>query len=309
MIWVNVPRHAPRFDRDQGGKRRREPVWSRTEEELVMSYPTVLLHMAIGLPNEARLASARYLAERFDALVIGSAACDPQPPASLEGIYPAEVIVADRGYASEKLGTAQAEFRRAFAGRENRIEWRSAFAPPAAWVAAQSRSADVVVTGAVKPELLADPNWRLDPGELVMRAGRPMLLVPEAGGGLGLRTVVVAWKDTREARRAVADALPLARLAERVLVVSVAEDDELGAHAGASDVVGWYHRHDIAAEARSLPPVPDAASQLKALALEEGASVIVAGAYGHSRTREWVFGGVTRDFMTQDTSQHLLLSH
>ena len=47
-----------------------------------MSYPTLLLHMAIGLPNEARLSSARYLAERFDALVIGSAACDPQPPAS-----------------------------------------------------------------------------------------------------------------------------------------------------------------------------------------------------------------------------------
>jgi nucleotide-binding universal stress UspA family protein len=128
-----------------------------------------------------------------------------------------------------------------------------------------------------------------------------MLLVPEAGLGLGLRTVVVAWKDTREARRAVADALPLARLAERVLIVSVAEDDE-EAHAGAADVVGWYHRHDIAAEERSLPLVSDPATQLKALALEEGANVIVAGAYGHSRTREWVFGGVTHDFMARETS-------
>lgn len=275
-----------------------------------MSCPTLLLHLAIGLPNEARLASARYLAERFDALVIGAAACDPQPPASFEGIYPPHVIVADRGYAREKLDAAQAEFRQAFAGREDRIEWRSAFAPPATWLAAQGRAADLVVTGAVKPELLADPSWRLDPGELVMRAGRPMLLVPEARGPLGLGTVLVAWKDTREARRAVADSLPLARLAERVLVVSVAEDDDAGAaHAGAADVVGWYHRHDIAAEMRALPLVTDPASQLRTLALDEGADVIVAGAYGHSRTREWVFGGVTHEFMTREASNHLMLSH
>ena len=84
---------------------------------------------------------------------------------------------------------------------------------------------------------------------------------------------------------------------------------EIEAHAGAADVVGWYHRHDIAAEERSLPLVSDPASQLKTLAVEEGASVIVAGAYGHSRTHEWVFGGVTHDFMTRGTSHHLLLSH
>jgi nucleotide-binding universal stress UspA family protein len=264
--------------------------------------------MAIGLSNEARLASARYLIERFDALVIGAAACDPQPPASLEGIYPADVVIADRAYAGEKLATAEAEFRQGFAGRESRIDWRSAFAPPAAWLAAQSRAADLVVTGAVKPELLADPNWRCDPGELVMRTGRPMLLVPEAGRALGLRTIVVGWKDTRESRRAVSDALPLARLAERVFVVSVAEGDE-AAHAGTADVVGWFHRHDISAEDLCRPLVSDPASQLRALALEEGANVVVAGAYGYSRTREWVLGGVTHDFLTRQSAHHLLLSH
>jgi nucleotide-binding universal stress UspA family protein len=274
-----------------------------------MPYPTLLLHMALGQANEARLASTRYLAERFDALVIGAAACDPQPPASVEGLYPPDVIVADRGYAQEQLETAEAEFRRGFAGRQNRIEWRGAFAPPAPYLAAQSRAADLVVTGAVKPELLADPNWRLDPAELVMRAGRPMLLVPEASGGLGLNTIIVGWKDNRESRRAVSDALPLARLAERVLVASVAEDDEADAHAGTGDVVGWFHRHDIAAEERRLPLVSDPASQLEKLAHEEGASVIVAGAYGHSRTREWILGGVTRDFMTRGSARHLLLAH
>jgi nucleotide-binding universal stress UspA family protein len=280
-----------------------------------MSYPTLLLHMAIGQSNEARVGSARYLAERFDALVVGAAACDPQPPASYEGIYPADVVVADRSYAREKLEAAEAEFRQGFAGREGRIEWRSAFAPPAAWLAAESRAADLVITGAVKPELLADPNWRLDPGDLVMRLGRPMLLVPEADGALGLRTIVVGWKDTRESRRAANDALPLARLAERVLVVSVAEGDEpephagTGDRAGTGDVVGWFRRHDIAADQLCLPLVSDAASQLRTVALEEGADVIIAGAYGRSRTREWILGGATREFMTRGSAHHLLLSH
>jgi nucleotide-binding universal stress UspA family protein len=275
-----------------------------------MSYLTLLLHMAIGQSNEARLSAARYLAERFDAFVIGAAACDPQPPASLEGIYPVGTIIADRGYAQERLEATEDEFRQAFGARESRIEWRSAFAPPAIYLAYQSRSADVVVTGAVRPELLADPNWLLDPGELVMRAGRPMLLAPEGRQDLDLRTIVVGWKDTREARRAVSDALPMARLADRILVASVAEGDEqTEARAGASDVVGWFHRHDIAAEERFLLLVSDPASQLKTLALEEGANVIVAGAYGHSRTREWILGGITHDFVTRQSTHHLLLSH
>ena len=266
--------------------------------------------MAIGQSNEARLSAARYLAERFDAFVIGAAACDPQPPASLEGIYPVGTIVADRSYAQERLDTTEDEFRQAFAARESRIEWRSAFAPPAVHLSDQGRSADLVVTGAVRPELLADPNWRLDPGELVMRAGRPMLLAPERRQDFDLRTIVVGWKDTRESRRAASDALPLARLAERVLVVSVAEDDQqLETSAGAADVVGWFHRHDVAAEERCLPLVSNPASQLKTLALEEGASVIVAGAYGHSRTREWILGGVTHEFITRESTHHLLLSH
>lgn len=275
-----------------------------------MSYPTLLLHMAIGQSNDARLAAVRYLSERFDAFVIGAAACDPQPPDSFDGIYPTGTIVADRIYAQEKLATLEDEFRQAFKARESRIEWRGAFAAPAVHLAGQSRSADLVVTGAVRPELLADPNWRLDPGELVMRAGRPMLLAPEGSQDLDLRTIVVGWKDTREARRAVSDALPLAHLAERVLVVSVAEDDEqLEAHAGTADVVGWFRRHDIAAEDRGLPLASDPAGQLRTLALEESATVIVAGAYGHGRTREWILGGVTHDFITRDSTHYLLLSH
>jgi nucleotide-binding universal stress UspA family protein len=275
-----------------------------------MLYPALLVHLGLGPPNEVRLATARQLAERFDATVIGAAACDPQPPPSYDGLYPPDVLIADRGYAEERLAAAEAEFRAAFRSRETRIEWRSAFAAPAGFVAAESRSADLVITGSIKPDLLSDPNWRLDPGDLVMRAGRPLLVTPEEDHPLVLDTLIVGWKDNRESRRAVADALPLARLAARILVVAVAEErGQDGRSAGTADVVAWLRRHGLTAEERTLPLVSGPASQLRTLALDEGAGVIVAGAYGHSRTREWILGGVTHDFLTRPTSAHLLLSH
>jgi hypothetical protein len=116
--------HAPPLiEIKVAGAGRRESMTDRGVG--LMSYLTLLLHMAIGQSNEARLSAARYLAERFDALVIGAAACDPQPPASLEGIYPVGTIVADRSYAQERLDTAEDEFRQAFKARENRIEWHA----------------------------------------------------------------------------------------------------------------------------------------------------------------------------------------
>lgn len=276
-----------------------------------MSYSTILVHLGIKETNTERLAVARDLAESFGSLVIGTAACDPEAPASYDGIYLADAIEADRRYAADRLTAAEAEFRQGFSGAKNEIEWRSAASPPGMHVARLCRAADLVITGAVEPEFLADPNWRLDAGDLVMRAGRPVLLVPRAAmGSLPARKVVVGWKDSREARRAVHDALPLARLAERVLVASIAEEsDEAEVRAGVSDVVAWFRRHGVGAEARSEPRISEPADQLRVLAEDEDADLIVAGGYGHSRMREWVLGGVTRDFLTRGGARYLLMSH
>ena len=250
------------------------------------------------------------MAERFDAFVIGTAACDPQPPAFIAGSFTSDMLEDQKRYAKERLEAAETRFREGFAGWESRIEWRGADLAPRMHVAKLSRSADLVITGAVEPDLLADPNWRLDPGDLVMQAGRPVLLVPDTVQSLEAKTIVIGWKDNRESRRAVRDALPLTRLAERVLVTSIAEEDEeLEARAGAADVVAWFRRHGVAAEDRCEPRISDAASQLRILAEDEDANLIVAGAYGHSRTHEWVFGGVTHDFLTRPTTRCLLMSH
>ena len=131
-----------------------------------------------------------------------------------------------------------------------------------------------------------------------MRAGRPVLIVPPAVRALDLSRVVVAWKDTREARRAVADALPLLARADRVTVVELAPPDRLDETAdGLENVTAWLARHGVEAEARALASGAGDARRLEAVVRELGGSLLVAGAYGHSRIHEWVFGGVTCDFL------------
>ena len=120
---------------------------------------------------------------------------------------------------------------------------------------------------------------------------------------------VVGWKDTRETRRAAFDALPLLKKAAHVAVVEIAAEEELAA-AGThlDDVVGWLKRHGVVVVSLAAPSTGDDATQLNAIAEEHGADVIVAGAYGHSRLREWVLGGVTRDLLLR-ADRCSLVSH
>jgi nucleotide-binding universal stress UspA family protein len=112
---------------------------------------------------------------------------------------------------------------------------------------------------------------------------------------------VVAWKDTRESRRAIRDALPFLRLAESVFLVEVAA---WGADANAlprlKDVGRFLAQHEIRnVTERVLPDEPIAADVLLRFAQEQSADLIVSGAYGHSRLGEWIFGGVTRELLSR----------
>jgi nucleotide-binding universal stress UspA family protein len=127
-------------------------------------------------------------------------------------------------------------------------------------------------------------------------------VLPVAPGVASLRAehVVVAWKDTREARRAVLDAIPFLRIAKRVSVVEVCtRDEERNALARIDDVVRYLARHRIAADPRPiLHRDRSDADHLLQFALNEDADLLVAGAYGHSRLGEWIFGGMTQDILT-----------
>ena len=119
--------------------------------------------------------------------------------------------------------------------------------------------------------------------------------------------VLVAWKDTRECRRAVVDALPFLVAARHVLVATIAEDDRISARDSIADVVRFLMKHGVKARSEVLDADKmDAAEALLTAATETGADLIVAGGYGHSRLREWAFGGVTRGFIEDSSTNRLL---
>jgi nucleotide-binding universal stress UspA family protein len=157
---------------------------------------------------------------------------------------------------------------------------------------------------------LADPFVQVNPSDLVMQAGRPLLVVPDGYNWLDLRSVMIAWKDTAEARRAVSDALPLLRQSTEVTVVEIVEDeaDRAAAVSRVKDVVAWLSRHGVRASEQVPAPDGDAATQLEQIASDVGAGVVVAGAYGHSRLSEWILGGVTRRLISP-SNRSSLLSH
>ena len=134
---------------------------------------------------------------------------------------------------------------------------------------------------------------------MVLAAGRPVLVVPPNLDTLSEERVIVGWKDTREARRALRDALPFLERAAAVTIAEISdEESEVDAGRRAGDVVRYLARHNVrVGPTIAAHPKGGIADELIGLARAEGADLIVAGAYGHSRLGEWVFGGVTRDLL------------
>ncbi len=263
-----------------------------------MTYATLMVHMELGRANDGLLAVAASLAVRLDASVIGIAARQPVQVIYTDGCYISpDVIQQDRDQVEREFAGAEAEFRGAMQLHPKRLQWRSMVTTEKsyAFVAREARSADLVLTS--KP-----PPTRLDPeqvtaGQLVMELGRPVLVVPPQVAALPLEHAVLAWKDTREARRAALDAVPLLKLAKRVTVIEVIDDEARSASlARLSSVADWLGGHGVAADTLAAPSGNDS-HLLQTLCRERHADLVVAGAYGHSRLREWALGGVTRDLL------------
>jgi nucleotide-binding universal stress UspA family protein len=177
------------------------------------------------------------------------------------------------------------------------------------FIAEQARAADLIITGKDIGGTLLDSTRRVDIGQLAIMAGRPILLVPQGITTLPLRHVFVAWKDSREARRAAADALPLLEAAGHATVVEVSSDqDKAEAEKRVKDVSLWLEQHKLSATPLALATRAAQGGVLRAELLQRNCDLLVAGAFGHSRLGEWVFGGVTHDFLL-DPDFCTLLSH
>ncbi|KYK48474.1 universal stress protein [Bradyrhizobium diversitatis] len=277
-----------------------------------MTYATVMVSLALDQPNEARLQVAGDLAERFEAAIVGVAAAQFAPPLYFTDGTEAQALI-DEGEASVKrrLADLEAQFRAATKNRGGHVEWRSAMDFPTRFVLAQARCADIVVSGGQSPAF-SDAFSLASPKDLVLQAGRPLLVVPDRVNWLDLRNVLVAWKDTPEARRAVTDALPMLRKATDITIVEIPEqgNDRSAVMAGVIDVAAWLGRYGVTATARVSEAARDEspAAHLEKVAGDVGAGLIVAGAYGHSRFRELILGGVSQYLVTQ-TARSVLLSH
>ncbi|MES2896850.1 MAG: universal stress protein [Pseudomonadota bacterium] len=271
-------------------------------------YASILMHAEAGPSASHRAEVAAGLARDFKAHLIGlgaeavEAAYMADPYSSL---MTAEWIIAAQDQVAARLREAEETFRRDAAGVD--LEWRAMQAFPNAALVEVSRAADLIVVGAVAS---GASNYRTaNAAEVVMGSGRPVLVVPESGRHLRAANIIIAWKDTREARRAVADAMPFLLRAENVVVQAVctADDGVESAAFQADDVVAALRRHGVAARPGvTTARDEDVVKELYRIAGLNEADLIVAGAYGHSRLAEWAFGGVTNDLLHRP--EHFVLT-
>ena len=172
-------------------------------------------------------------------------------------------------------------------------QWLRQIGDEAHWVAQLGRSADLLIIG----RRTDDPELSVGMIETALfGSGRPVLILSAAGLATLPETIVIAWKATPEAARAVCAAMPPLSTAEQILIVTVAEDQGLSDEEGAR-LLTSLRRHGFNVSMRRLPPGPQgAASTLLAEAAEQGA-LVVMGAYGNNRLRQWIFGGFTRHIL------------
>jgi nucleotide-binding universal stress UspA family protein len=172
-------------------------------------------------------------------------------------------------------------------------QWHQQTGDEAYWVTEYGHSADLLIIG--RPT--DDQGVSIDTAErALLGSGRPVLIPPATPLAALPETIVIAWKAAPEAARAVTAAMPLLAMAKQVLIVTVAEEQGLSDEEGARLMTSLRWR-GLDAATRHLQPNPQGAADTLIRAAAEHGALVVMGAYGHSRMREWIFGGFTRHVM------------
>lgn len=276
-----------------------------------MGYKSILVHMDDGKHCAARLAVAVDLAQRFGAHLIGlhalSAIPVPGYVATEIGVRTLAEIEAKARNAS--AARAEAEFNKAVAGAQlPGSEWRTADNDAVPATILNARYADVVVLGQPGPDDESSINSDFIE-HVVLGAGRPAVIVPYAGTFTTVgKRVLVAWNGGREAVRALTDAIPVLREAERVHLM-VFNRRSNGQNLPGADMGLYLARHGVEVEVSvQASDDVDVGNQILSRVADLGIDLIVMGAYGHSRMREMVLGGVTRTIFESMTAP-VMMSH
>ena len=270
-----------------------------------MSYRSILVQIDIDGATEPRIRFAKEIARRFDAALIGYCAAQPHPAvAPMDGAIVAGELIRRE---TEEIQARLDEIARVFAEMAGiDSSFRGMVGDPTRSLTELARLADLIVTGP-RDEHQGRAGYRaVDLGALILSAGRPVLVTTRNQAALKGDRLLVAWKDTREARRAVVDSLPFLKTAHEVNVVTVEEDDRAHARESLADVVAFLAAHGVKARSECLMPADEEfGDTLSTAAFEMGADLVVSGGYGHSRLREWAFGGVTRRLIEASSTNRL----
>lgn len=238
----------------------------------------------------------------------------PQPHlhASVGEEFIGELIENQESFFKEQGELIEAAFDKARAGQEIKSHWsnthsNSAFVSRA--VVEHTHYADLAIINQAEAEHdVAQENGI--PAELILEGGRPVLIVPKSGdlGEFG-HDVLVAWNGSREAARAVYDALPFLTHARKVEVFELSDEDRRGEHLSAADLVNSLKHHGVKASDASEPlDNYDVGAYFLDRAEKQNFDMLVMGGYGHSRLTEFVLGGATRHVLMEATIP-VLMSH
>ena len=234
----------------------------------------------------------------------------PQLPGYVELELPSNFLE-DRRRLLERLARqAEERFDERVRRHVIRAEWRADEGDVVATMKLHARYADLTVVGQGRDIVNAPYDLRFLPEELALGVGRPVVVVPRYGTfeTVGKR-ILVAWNGSREATRAVHDALPLLQRAAKVHILSIDPEGEPGSRVPSADIALHLARHGVVTEAASALGLDIGVGDLLlSQAADLSIDLIVMGAYGHSRMREMVLGGVTRH-MLQNMTVPVLMSH
>lgn len=276
-------------------------------------YKTIVVHVDDSPQLASRLAVAAGLAARHDGHLVGSAVTGMTFESYV--MLGASAVSSLPGEFDELRQHATRQLQ-AFAASVERLgvrSWEQRMIEDDAEHALllESRYADLLV---LSPGTPANASARLAsdlPDYVALHGTRPVLVVPAdyASDTVG-RTVVVGWDAGAEACRATTAALPLLREADAVVVALIDAVPAGGRHGEqpGADVATWLARHGVRVEVVRERAERGAGRALLDIARDAGADLLVAGAYGHSRFREWFIGGATRELL-DDASVPLLLAH
>lgn len=278
-----------------------------------MDYKTILVHVDDSPQWPDRFEVAAKLAGDFGAHLVGICVMSrPELPGYVRSAEIAEMIAQRSRDAGARIKASRDTLLQRLSAQGLSGECRVVEGHPEDLAAVHGRYADLLIISQVDPGAPRAAEIMQDIQSVIFAAGRPLLLVPYIGKVKTLGDhVLVAWNASREATRAVTDALPLLKRAKKVTVMVVRPRADAKAHGDVpgADIAAYLARHGVKVEVSAEEGEGIEVGELMlSRAADLNVDLIVMGAYSHSRLRQWILGGATRTILESMTVP-VLMSH